>query len=808
MLSETAAKEETIAAKNAESQDASRISHLSRSSLLHHSDYAVSSSSNINFASSNSTIEALFDNKNSLRRCPLYHQDSIMFYYEVKIPPKYRRSLGSFKATFSVTSNNELSDTLGCYSVLVTPVRFKQMKRAIEITALTLLVFATAFNGITITFSYAQESANPFLHLASSMCNKELLSHLDATASLAIQYFQYAYFLGCLGLSYPGFYQQLMLQFRGACLVWVPIFGDNAFDDNYHSQDHVYLSFDKGGLNVLKYYSSLGSFRYFWINFIILYCSVCLGIVSFQQIMLFIVKRARMFDARRREITTPNFRLISKNNVYFIVGQVLNIVYNTFAFPLLVVTLFVIYNSASFSGDSYARYNLNGNQKAAFNPYVPYAALRVPWQCYEYGTGIFNAMTSLNKGKVEAYALFPKVNITLGSIVLALWLMGLLWGYLSIKVKFRRWSVRILDSPSKLFTSIKTILLWGFAYYNLKPSKVYFVGIDLIKLFSELIIIGLLQDNGLAQVSCIIVIEVVYFLLILLCRPYCVPMALGTMRLWLPIARILDIFLCIPFITIVNSSEPVKANFAYLQLFLHCFVAVYFMFRLSSSMWIAIKPFLERKFHSKAPGPSKPTLDEYEEEYEFHPVVRSNSIKQKKAPPSVHSKHVLQVPTKLSPINSEDEGEQTEEDNDNVAEDDYYYRQNGANYLKKLLLTSLDSEKQPTNGDEAVGSILTELSTNISVYDLEEEQSRHRLRTNNYSFRESDLIYNTYINDENVDLEIRQLWNTRMCRLSDKELKLHRKNTSVDPSQTHGPKSNPSFEVCRPKPLIVKSTRT
>ena len=170
-------------------------------------------------ATSNKTIESFFDNSTgSLVQCPLYANDSIVMYYEVDISDHYLK-LGSYTVNFYVFANDDSSELIGCNRAYVTPEHSNDVKATLSIGVPVLLVVTGLINFFTVIYSSHQESSNPFLFVASTICNENLLKQLDATVEEIITYLQFALFIGGLDLQYPGFYQPLVGQIRWCALM-------------------------------------------------------------------------------------------------------------------------------------------------------------------------------------------------------------------------------------------------------------------------------------------------------------------------------------------------------------------------------------------------------------------------------------------------------------------------------------------------------------------------------------------------------------------------------------------------------------
>lgn len=144
-------------------------------------------------STSNTTIEQIFNNATgALVNCPLYYNDSIVLYYEADIAKHFHR-LGSYQIKFMVISNDEDSKIIGCSRTYITPVQPGIFNGIVGYGVLALLIITIVVNLLTMAYSTYQESSNPFLFKASTICNLALLKQVDASLPGIIGYLQYAF---------------------------------------------------------------------------------------------------------------------------------------------------------------------------------------------------------------------------------------------------------------------------------------------------------------------------------------------------------------------------------------------------------------------------------------------------------------------------------------------------------------------------------------------------------------------------------------------------------------------------------------
>lgn len=740
-------------------------------------------SSGVHMSHSNSTIEQLFDNSTgSLTQCPLYSYDSIMLYYDVDISDHYLR-LGSYGVRFSVISNDEASTLISCNRAYVTPVQLDDLSRILLIGITVLLLVTLVINIFTVICSSYQESSNPFLFIASTICNEKLLKQLDATVQAIILYLQFALFIGGLDLLYPGFYQPLIANIRWCALMGINII--NGDDSTQTKEDNIYTTLDSGGLRNLAVFSTSLEFHDSWANFILaLLAWIVVLVIALQFIMIlktiliWIYKRLLTNGAKRSAISNINSKFTWKNNVYFIFGQVLNNFFAIFALPFLVLTVY-LFATASNLNDKKFYPNISELRSDIFNKSISYNDLFSPVSLLiidndsntldsdsqatniddfqSPNINITNFAKNLTVVKTQShYESVPKSNIILGSILFAIWI-GLAFffafNYIVTIVNFR---IIMNTKVSRLYTSMKTILLWAFCYHQYHPDKVYFVIVDFLLLIIKLLIIGLLQSHGVVQVACLIVIEFFNLTFLFIIRPHFRKITWTSSRSVLPIARFLVTILCIPYIRGLDLSEETRTYVAYAQLLIHAFIAIVFIIHLFYCFVItiiSIKRKREKSQHSKpllsynALG----SIDEFDTQFEYHPV--SN-------PPPLLLNNTQEVDRVLL----QEDYQVNEEENDN--DEDLYYRAKSEKQLQKVyheryngqilsMLPELHNKDFPLMEESRFSS-----QTDFS-FQNQQHDSNIRKQQNDYTFREGDLIYRKYFVDDSIDPEVKALWDSR-----------------------------------------------
>lgn len=754
-------------------------------------------------AISNKTIESFFDNSTgSLVQCPLYANDSIIMYYQVDISDHYLR-LGSYTVNFYVFANDDSSELIGCNRIYVTPEHSNSVKATLSLGVPILLVVTGLINFFTVIYSSYQESSNPFLFVASTICNENLLKQLDATVEEIITYLQFALFIGGLDLQYPGFYQPLIGQIRWCALMGFAFIGNGI--SRRTELDNIYVTLNLDGLKNLATYSNDLSYYECWPNFIIAFVAWTLIVIVAHQLFLILRKSFSWFYNRIKKTHSaktfekyPNsgsnhldYEFTMKKNFYHILGQVLKNFFTMFGFPFLVLTSFMLYNAGAVGG-KYKYFakesNLRGN---IFSPSVPYDKIFSPDLYFmienssddvgsnsngfsannlNYTTQNFASNSTEVVKNSGNYINMPIGSMVVGSILIVLWIGMALFFIFNYLITVNNWRVSINKKVSHLYTSMKSILIWGFCYCKYHPDKVYFVIIDLAMLFFKLLIIGCLQSYGTVQVSLLIVIEFIGLALLLVLQPYFVKMTWTTSRWMLPVARFLVTILCIPYIRQLNLSESTRTYVAFVQLSIHVFVAIVFIIHLFYCLVITILSIFrksrDKARYEKCVG-NKPynSVDEFNTQFEYHPVVNPMPLLLNESECVMSDKYDYSDQVQDNKI---------EETENEIEEEDPYYRIRSEKQLQKMQLEQAHegfpfkySFVREQNGymlrDELENTDSMIYSTTQSVLSFQQQQhySNLRIRKNDYTFREGDLIYKKYFVHDSIDPEIKALWASR-----------------------------------------------
>lgn len=768
--------------------------------LFNESDFGNSSlplpslTGELDFASSNVSVLEFYSNATGdLVQCPLYQNDSIVLYYQADISDHYSR-LGSYTVKFSVVSNDVDSTIIGGAKIYATPVlQPRVINSVIFFGVLSLLLVTSVVNYVIVMFSPDQESTNPFLIEASTICNAKLLKQLDADSPKIVGYLQFALFIGGLNIQYPGFYQPSIGQIRWCALLGINVFLSQAMPTT--ESDNVYVTLHYGGLKSLALYSSNGFIHYSWPNFMICLVSwIGITVVIYQisigvkllrshkikgTLVVRLILKSNGDVKEQGEERNYTFVYSLQKNVYAHVGNILRQFIHSFGFAFLILTLFMFYTAGAKNAHDFT-YDQSMLHENAFSPHIPYQFLipSVPMQ-----PPLSFADSGDLKLPPRKTHLIPLSSVIGGSIALTIWCGLVLFFVLNYLASFLVRGYTFGVGVSRLYTSVKSVLVWAYFYNAYLPDKVSFVAVDIITMVLSLIVIGLVQMNGTVQVAFLIVIEFIHLILVLTIRPLYVRNEWYSLSSFLHIARFVVAMLCIPFIRALDVSEALRTYVAYTQFIIHVLVLVVFVGHLFYCFGLMIVSAVRHKNELKSSARCQTAAtgceDAFVDQFEYKPIVM----------PRINNTSGPIEADQLSPQSTGDE------------EFDYY-----RSHAEKALLRVQDVEPLTQN--------TSRITDNYDDEMFNESQMENRRPKTDYTTREGDRIYQKFFTNSSIDPEIRDLWLSRDWKQEGPQ-KTHEDAIPLRESKRESsflssiwtrvrPPKQKGFEVCRPRPLIVK----
>lgn len=793
---------------------------------------------NHTLATSNTTVDRIFSNSTGhLVQCPLYYNDSIVLYYEVDVNDHFHK-LGSYSVLFKVISNEEDSKIIGCSKAYVTPVQPKVISNVVAYGVLVLLMVTLLLNVITIMYSTYQESSNPFLFKASAICNEELLKQVDTTLPGIFTYLQYALFMGGLDLAYPGFFQPILGQIKWCALIgFSPVFKNE--HHSYNHSDNVYYTLETGGLPNLTRYISNDLIINNWANFIVTFIVVIVMHIVLSQLFIMsklLLDKLDLGNSRSKKLFVRGgdfngFSIFSKKNFYLILGQVLHLFLLVFAMPFLILSSFQFLAASDILGKRRFGTNYAQLREDAYSMVVPYNELCIPSSIFSFATKIgdgseyspskyppiFDSGHMRHNTERRNYVssqlsqdrmyLHPNDNATLfhnthhignytqkvdpsymrisepclvfSGILLALWVILCLYFAFHYLVSIKRYfRIKQSSNISRLYTSLRTILIWGYLYVEYRPERVEYALYEFFTMFFKLMVIGLLQRHGIAQVVCLTLISILDLIVLFTIHPHYVKISWWSLKLMFPVARFLTAVLCIAFIRDLELSVTSKLYVAYAQLLIHTIVGILFCIQLFywfTRTMISIFQNLKNNQTNNDDVNQLLTvydsLDDFQQQFDYKPLQPLPTYQIYSAATAITTTPLSIIDQMENPFifgqrsgscsmkqngarnktnagkANKDKDEMEQQEEEEYLDANYYYRSRSEQVSKNIV----DHELQ------------THSSNNSDVTSFEQLQYESNMRKlkNDYKVREGDYIYRKYFTDDSIDPEIKELWESR-----------------------------------------------
>lgn len=807
---------------------------------------------------------SVFNATNHEYHCPLYVNDTIILYYETNIG-KNLRKLGSYTAVFTLVSNDANSTIISCNKMYITAAQPGYINKAILIGVLVFLLITGCINFFTVIYSSYQESSNPLLYTASTICNESLLKQLNCTCHEIMLYLQFALFIGALDLQYPGFYQPILADLKWSSLLGISVKAVQNYSNVDH--DHVYGTFYRNGLQVLTTFSTELAMINMWPNFMIVLAIWIVIQIMLKQSFIYLKEFVTFIRGNKYMVSEHGGRLSLEKNLSLVLGDIMINFLDLFAFPFLTLTLYLFSTAANTGAKGSYWLLLSALKKEMFDFNTSYNQLFYEHLTYPYTNNYTLPLNETNEpsesksgmsftnitgfGSMGAKVKFqmPILHTIPGAILFALWIGLVFYFIFHFLLKFqKKWRRPITTNPnvSKLYTSLKTILIWGSIYNHFEPSKVYFAIFGYISVFTKLIIISTIQSNGLVQVVLLSVVGIIECCLFAYVRPYYIKTPWYSTRSILPFARLIITFLCIPFIRDLEVSELQRTYVAYAQFSIHMLVALVFFVQLIYGFITTLISIYKKNRNEEGESkhveaqPKKETnvkftnsIEAFNKEFEYRPIHNIVSLDKR-------SKQAVDDVELYDFYYRGGRGNAIEEKNVNF-DDDLDYNFNFEDEVEDESENPFDTSgsapparalltESPDSGDDdhlISSSSSVAISDRLTSFHEQQKTSDRRKETNDYTFREGDLIYKKYIVDESIDPEIKALWNSRnerlkqsvplspKPRLNDNKLTLDRRQHPSKSSTSSNfisrllkgkePTENKGFEVMRPRPLIVKT---
>ncbi|KAM9912616.1 hypothetical protein OXX69_002400 [Metschnikowia pulcherrima] len=371
----------------------------------------------------------------------------------------------------------------------------------------------------------------------------------------------------------------------------------------------------------------------------------------------------------------------------------------------------------------------------------------------------------------------PTLSVVFGAVLMFAWLaaaISFLYCYISpVSVTGSK-----RQNVTKLYTSVQPIVTWAYLYNAYKPSKVYYAAIEIFACLFSSIVIATLQEFATAQVSLLIMIETVRLGSFIAIRPYFLDFSIYSLPVITRMARILVTVLNIPYLRQLGVSEASRSYVAYVQMIIHCIVAVAYILHLIWCLVITVAAVvkLKRRSQDVAEGTGKVAKNA--------DAVSLNQFEFKQV--SIQA-----------PQDTKTDGD-TQSSRSSLEEGEIdYYRSKSERFLRGM--TRRDTNSLTKESDMGV----TEEAS------IEYQQAELRIRQTDYTTREADRIFQKYFSAEQMDPEMKALWESRDWKQKIKPLSA--KGDTAKPRNSYfdylwaklRPPKERGFEVVRRQPIVV-----
>ncbi|KAK9474573.1 uncharacterized protein V1510DRAFT_272170 [Dipodascopsis tothii] len=129
-----------------------------------------------------------------------------------------------------------------------------------------------------------------------------------------------------------------------------------------------------------------------------------------------------------------------------------------------------------------------------------------------------------------------------------------------------------------LYDDLPTLLLLGPLYSTYTESSFTFCFVQLLTTFLRGIVIGCVQPSGIAQVTLLAIIEILFFLALNIFRPFYRVTSMNVYHIVLSAIRFLIIIFSVAFIPTLRVGDTVKGWIGYVILVIHVLVVIFVFF--------------------------------------------------------------------------------------------------------------------------------------------------------------------------------------------------------------------------------------
>ncbi|ANB12831.1 Flc3p [Sugiyamaella lignohabitans] len=241
----------------------------------------------------------------------------------------------SLDTTFYIIDARNDGRLIGCITVEATPVMASYVWYVLVFAVLATLI------GLAIVYVLASW-LNPWTGTKNILIWSSNYGY-DANAIRLItpglgdflRYLQFAFFLGCLNLEYPGFFRPLLATASWSCLLFHYSFASSKIEN---FSGNIYIDEGHYGMSKMARDVQLAHDRDIWPSFII-WMLILLGLVLALAVFVYLLT-SRWHRSMGSLGTRSGFRIDWRRGAFFVAGIVVRLVLLFFALPLLATSFF------------------------------------------------------------------------------------------------------------------------------------------------------------------------------------------------------------------------------------------------------------------------------------------------------------------------------------------------------------------------------------------------------------------------------------------------------------------------------------
>lgn len=275
----------------------------------------------------NYEVETKFQRFCDTATCP-FGPGNTSFKYQFNVSEAFQGV--SFNSELVVLNGVETSNVVACIRTETTPILqpFAWYPLVFGVLGIALLVGATFL--LTSYLNPWTGTKNVYLWSSNFGHDSSVVRLLTPGFFDFIKYLQFAVFLTSLSLQYPGFLQPVISTFAWSCL-WFP--ATMLAGNSGKLQDGLYLSNATYGIQSMSQIVQISAMENIWGGFMIYLLIIVCGV-------LFLCESGALAVWGWRKARKLESSDLKKRNLPFVIGLILRLIFNLFAYPLLVFSFF------------------------------------------------------------------------------------------------------------------------------------------------------------------------------------------------------------------------------------------------------------------------------------------------------------------------------------------------------------------------------------------------------------------------------------------------------------------------------------